>query len=258
MYQEILRMQVSQNKKTAVSTAKKTNENIPTAKYTVSEGSTVIFDLREFVSEDNLKSYFFRSCTQTSGIPVTDLKEEPQTISFKAPYLKDHTPHMGLEFKLQTAAKDKNDNVATQRVNVIVKRVQRAVIFQGGVALGVYEAGVFHALVKKLSKQDQDESGEGFERQKRPLFDIVAGTSIGGMNAAVVLGSIRKGDSWEDAGTARCCAYTGTPTSDSKGNLIEIETRIGLNEENCFPFIFTEFPETWFCYYNYVWIIVDY
>jgi predicted acylesterase/phospholipase RssA len=107
---------------------------------------------------------------------------------------------MGLEFKLETAAKDKNDNVAPQRVNVIVKRVQRAVIFRGGVALGAYEAGVFHALVKKLSKQDQDESGEGFERQKRPLFDIVAGTSIGGMNAAVVLGSIRKGDSWEDTG----------------------------------------------------------
>jgi NTE family protein len=77
--------------------------------------------------------------------------------------------------------------------------VQRAVIFQGGVTLGAYEAGVFHALVKKLSKQDQDESRESFERQKRPLFDIVAGTSIGGMNAAVVLGSIRRGDSWEDA-----------------------------------------------------------
>ena len=46
-------------------------------------------------------------------------------------------------------------------------------------------------MVKKLSKQDQD--------KKRPLFYIVAGTSIGGMNAAVVLASIRRGDSWEDA-----------------------------------------------------------
>jgi predicted acylesterase/phospholipase RssA len=66
---------------------------------------------------------------------------------------------------------------------------------KGGVALGAYEAGVFHALVKKLSEQDEDKGKQGFEKQKRPLFDIVAGTSIGGMNAAVVVSSIRRGDS---------------------------------------------------------------
>ena len=131
-------------------------------------------------------------------MPVS-LKEDSQTISFKDPYLKDDSLHIGLEFKLETATKDKNDNVATHHVNVIVKRVQRAMIFQGGVALGAYEAGVFHALVKKLSEQDEDESREGFEKQKRPLFDIVAGTSIGGMNAAVVLGSIRRGYSWQES-----------------------------------------------------------
>ena len=31
------------------------------------------------------------------------------------------------------------------------------------------------------------------------MFDIVAGTSIGGMNAAVVVSSIRRGDSWQDS-----------------------------------------------------------
>jgi NTE family protein len=171
------------------------DEGADTVKYTVPEGSTVVFDLREFLnSEDNLKSYSFKSCTQTSGMPVTDLKEDPQTISFKAPYLKDDTLYSGLEFKLETATKDKNDNVITHQVTVIVKRVQRAMIFQGGVALGAYEAGVFHALVKKLSEQDKDKG-----LQKRPLFDIIAGTSIGGMNAAVVLGSIRRGDGWQDA-----------------------------------------------------------
>ena len=34
-------------------------------------------------------------------------------------------------------------------VDIIVKRVQRAVIFQGGVALGAYEAGVFRAIVER-------------------------------------------------------------------------------------------------------------
>lgn len=186
------------NIKSTLSTAK--NDKKSTAKYTVSEGSIVIFDWREFLnSEGDLKSYFFSSCTQTNGPPVIDLKEDPQTISFKAPYLEDNILHTGLVFKLEIAAKHKNESVATHQVNVIVKRVQRAVIFQGGVALGAYEAGVFHALVKKLSEQDQDKLGEDFEKQKRPLFDIVAGTSIGGMNAAVVIGSIRRGDSWEDA-----------------------------------------------------------
>lgn len=195
-----LTLHMSENKgKPAVSTAKKTNEKKSTMKYTVSEGSTVIFDLREFLnSEGNLKSYSFSSCKQTSGMPVRDLKDDPETISFKAPYLEDDILHTRLEFKLETMPKDKDDNVVTHQVHVIVKRVQRAIIFQGGVALGAYEAGVFHALVKKLRQQDQDES-LGFEKQKRPLFDIVAGTSIGGMNAAVVLGSIRRGESWEGA-----------------------------------------------------------
>ena len=76
-------------------------------KYMVSEGSTVIFDLREFSnSEGNLKSYSFSSCKQTSGTPVRDLKEDPQTISFKAPSLADDTLHTRLQFKLETMPND--------------------------------------------------------------------------------------------------------------------------------------------------------
>jgi predicted acylesterase/phospholipase RssA len=39
---------------------------------------------------------------------------------------------------------------------------------QGGGALGAYEAGIFEALSDKLSK----------ENIKRPLFDIIASTSV--------------------------------------------------------------------------------
>ena len=165
--------------KTAVTAAKKTDaKKYPVFNYTVSEGSTIILDLRQFlndndVSQHNLKSHSFVSCTQTSGIPIGSLEENHQTISFKAPYVRDNDVYTRLEFELRTATNDTND-ITTHRVNVIVKRVQRAIVFQGGVALGAYEAGVFDALVKKISEQDEDEGRTGFGKEKRPVFDLVA------------------------------------------------------------------------------------
>ena len=82
---------------------------------------------------------------------------------------------------------------------MIVKRVHRVIIFQGGVALGAYEAGVFQALVEKLVKNDKDKKRKGLENEKRPLFDIVAGASIGAMNGAIVVSSVTKeGKNLED------------------------------------------------------------
>jgi predicted acylesterase/phospholipase RssA len=63
--------------------------------------------------------------------------------------------------------------------------LQRVVIFQGGGALGAYEAGVFEVLYDKLTKKDL-ESGNN----DRPLFDIVAGTSIGALNAAILVSHV--------------------------------------------------------------------
>jgi NTE family protein len=57
---------------------------------------------------------------------------------------------------------------------------QRALVLQGGGALGAYEVGVLKVLCKKLTKGT--ENGQTDE----PLFHIVAGTSIGAMNAAVL------------------------------------------------------------------------
>lgn len=172
--------------------------------YTVSEGSTVIFDLRQFLgangSHQNVKSRSFISCRQISGIAVGEIKENDQIISFKAPYVRGDDLNTNLEFELRTGI-NKNDDVTAHNVNVTVKKVQRVMVFQGGVALGAYEAGVFHTLVTRLSQQDQDEgrtttgTGEG----RRPLFDIIAGTSIGGMNAAIVVSNIIKGKSWQDS-----------------------------------------------------------
>lgn len=66
---------------------------------------------------------------------------------------------------------------------------QRVLILQGGGALGAYEAGVFEALSDKLTK----------ENTKRPLFDIIAGTSAGAINAALLVSYFRDNKTWDGA-----------------------------------------------------------
>jgi len=60
---------------------------------------------------------------------------------------------------------------------------QRALVLQGGGALGAYEAGVIKTLAKKLAEEDEKNGFKG----ERPLFDIVAGASIGAVNAAILV-----------------------------------------------------------------------
>jgi NTE family protein len=71
---------------------------------------------------------------------------------------------------------------------------QRALVLQGGGALGAYEVGVLKVLCKKLLES------RGSDIENRPLFDIVAGSSIGGMNAAVLVSNIvNRHKTWEEA-----------------------------------------------------------
>ncbi len=55
---------------------------------------------------------------------------------------------------------------------------QRALVFQGGGSLGAYEAGVFHVLYHWI-KKDLPENEN--------IFDIIAGTSIGAINASIII-----------------------------------------------------------------------
>ena len=67
---------------------------------------------------------------------------------------------------------------------------QRALVLQGGGALGAYESGVITVLCKELAH----------EYREGPLFDIVAGTSIGAMNAAIlVCNVVNRKRTWEEA-----------------------------------------------------------
>lgn len=114
---------------------------------------------------------------------------------FNAPYIIDdvHNGHIerSITLKFQLVVSDDKGRLSNpSQVSIKVKRVQRALIFQGGVAVGAYEAGVFQALVEKIGEEQRK---RGLE--KRPLFDIVAGASIGAWNAAVVVSNASK--SWE-------------------------------------------------------------
>jgi NTE family protein len=76
-------------------------------------------------------------------------------------------------------------------------RPKRALILQGGGALGAYEAGAFRALYEKLYTEDE------------PLFDIVAGTSIGAINGAILVSHVIQNKSWEGADEKLLAFWTG-------------------------------------------------
>ena len=58
---------------------------------------------------------------------------------------------------------------------------QRALVFQGGGSLGAYEAGVYHVLYHWIKKDISEDEN---------VFDIIAGTSIGAVNASIIINEI--------------------------------------------------------------------
>jgi predicted acylesterase/phospholipase RssA len=70
---------------------------------------------------------------------------------------------------------------------------QRALVLQGGGALGAYEVGVLKVLCEKLERNLH-------KRKDGPLFDIVAGSSMGAFNAAVLVSNVvNRHKTWEQA-----------------------------------------------------------
>lgn len=134
------------------------------------------------------------------GGPKVDLKYESKEDEitkiknpyFKAPYItldfdndtnkniKDSNngdkikPYTKLSFEL--IAKDQTETRSSlpSIINIIVKMVQRALVFQGGGSLGAYEAGVFKALCEHIVEGDDKSKA----RKNRPIFDIIAGSQL--------------------------------------------------------------------------------
>jgi predicted acylesterase/phospholipase RssA len=67
----------------------------------------------------------------------------------------------------------------------------RALVLQGGGPLGAYEAGAYRVLYDSISKRIKDNEN---------VFDIIAGTSIGAINAAIIVSHVvdnrRRHPSW--------------------------------------------------------------
>jgi len=68
----------------------------------------------------------------------------------------------------------------------------RALIFQGGGSLGAYEAGAYKAIKEQLSQYSRAK-----ERGNEPLFHIESGTSIGAINAAILVSYVKENKTWE-------------------------------------------------------------
>jgi len=73
-----------------------------------------------------------------------------------------------------------------------IPKKERALVLQGGGSLGAYEAGAYEALYGWLSKRDKEE-----KKEKSITFDIIAGTSIGAMNAAVLTSYVVENGTYE-------------------------------------------------------------
>ncbi|MFL6481722.1 MAG: patatin-like phospholipase family protein [Nitrososphaera sp.] len=129
---------------------------------------------------------------QIEGPKVILDSQDSSMPSFTAPYLDlENTSkkiHMILRFQL--IIRDKNGLLSEPyREQVVVKIAQRALVLQGGGALGAYEAGVFNALCEDLARKNEEKHNNN-NNNNRMLFDIVAGTSIGAVNAATIVGTM--------------------------------------------------------------------
>ncbi len=123
---------------------KKTENKHQIFKLVVSEGSIVVLEARDLIKniDDNSDTHYSWNYTDHMPIANDNLVKDNSSFLFTAPYVKGYDPYISLGIEL--TIKDNNGKTSNPYyANVIVKRVHRAIIFQGGVALGAYEAGVF-------------------------------------------------------------------------------------------------------------------
>ena len=164
--------------------SEKANNNIVYDWYFISENSDTEISQKEF---KGIKKPTFTA-------PYVDFrpdKEDDQNVKDKNIRTEKYKTFSKLTFELIATDKSTNLQNDPSSVTIIVKMVQRALILQGGGALGAYELGAYKALCEKLIAKDSSNSEN--VRKNRPLFDIISGTSIGALNAALITRSVVHG-----------------------------------------------------------------
>ena len=86
-------------------------------------------------------------------------------------------------FKIDYMSNNKNYTIPTK---------ERALVLQGGGSLGAYEAGAYKGIYEFLSKWDKDHG-----KENKTTFDIIAGTSIGAINSAVLVSYVIENQTYE-------------------------------------------------------------
>jgi NTE family protein len=86
----------------------------------------------------------------------------------------------------------KGFNILKMNKTTDIPEKERALVLQGGGSLGAYGAGVYRGFYESLSKMDAKEGNKG-----KPIFDIIAGTSIGAINAAVLVSYVVENQTYE-------------------------------------------------------------
>ena len=164
--------------------SEKANNNIVYDWYFISENSDTEISQKEFKGIKN----------PTFTAPYVDFrpdKEDDQNVKDKNIRTEKYKTFSKLTFELIATDKSTNLKSDPSSVTIIVTMVQRALILQGGGALGAYELGAYKALSEKLKAKDSSNSQN--VRKNRPLFDIISGTSIGALNAALITRSVVDG-----------------------------------------------------------------
>src|ERR687885_892869 len=99
---------------------------------------------------------------------------------------------------------------SSYKFTTTIPKVQRALILQGGGALGAYQAGAFKSLYEKM-KENQNNDGNDDHYH---IFDIIAGTSIGAINGAILVSYFAENKRWEGSAERleSFWKYLSTPT----------------------------------------------
>lgn len=136
---------------------------------------------------------------------------------------------------------------------------QRALVLQGGGALGAYEAGALSVLCQHLVDEDKGKNINDNNKEKDgPLFDVIAGTSIGAMNGAVLVSNVvNRKKSWKEAAEVLEHFWTdeakkGEKEDEKEGGLSstpDISTWL-VDKDTNKPKIFNASPEAVRKYYS--------